>query len=164
MAAKPGHSTGASRVEALYGLCMPDSRWRTAGTPGQRGECTAFASKLVLRSDRNVPVLLDWAAQVTRRLQHVPGLLGYAIAPHPAARTLWTVSAWENRADLLDFERGHPHRTAKAQLRDLLAPSTLVVWTCATDQLPIGWHEVRARITAIDTTSPDHLNPPSTNG
>jgi hypothetical protein len=75
-----------------------------------------------------------------------------------------TVSAWEHRADLLDFERAHPHRTAKAQLRDLLAPSTLVVWTCATDQLPIRWDEVRARITAIDTTSPDRLNPPSTNG
>jgi len=59
------------------------------------------------------------------------------------------------RADLLEFERSDVHRTARERLGDLLTPSTLAVWTCRADQLPIGWDDVRARITAIDAKVPD---------
>lgn len=144
---------------------MPDTPWTTTGSSvDAEHECTVFAAKLVLRSDRDIPALLGWTTDVTRRLRHATGLLGYAIAPTMAARTLWTVSAWNHRADLLDFERSPPHRIAKEQLRDLLIPSTLAVWTCPAAQLPIGWGDVRARISAIDAKASDGADRPATHG
>ncbi|HSK91798.1 MAG TPA: hypothetical protein VK875_10845 [Euzebyales bacterium] len=135
---------------------MPDIVWIATGrSVDPEHDCTAFAAKLRLRSHHDMPALLRRTADVTRQLEHAHGLLGYAIAPHATAGMLWTVSAWRHRTDLLDFERSHAHRAAMRQLRDLLAPSTLAVWTSSADQLPIGWGDVHARITAIDARASD---------
>ncbi len=133
---------------------MSDTAWVTTdSTTDPHSDCSVFAARLIVRSHHDIPGLLGWAAEVARQLGRAPGLLGYAIAPEPSVDTLWTVSAWSHRTDLLTFERSNVHQAAKQHLRGLLTPSTLAVWTCPADQLPIGWPDVRARITAIDATA-----------
>lgn len=120
--------------------------WISASTPDPATECNVLATRLPLRTYRDLPRLLWWSARITRRLSSCPGLLGHAFALQVGDRSFWTVSAWARRGDLARFDRTETHRAAKARLRPTMLPSTIVIWTCPAGELPIHWHEVRRRI------------------
>jgi heme-degrading monooxygenase HmoA len=85
----------------------------------------------------------------TRRgLAGAPGLIGYSLAVEIAGTTVWTVSAWTCRAALAAFDRTPAHRSAKSELREQMLPSTLVVWTCPVEELPVSWTDARCRVTS----------------
>jgi hypothetical protein len=129
---------------------MPALRWTTVGRPTDpAGMCTVLAATLPLRSYRDVPRLMWHAVRIRRQLQRTTAVLGYAFLLRIREKTLWTVSAWTHRAELARFDHTGPHRTAKQALRDAMLPSTLVLWTCPVDRLPIPWHETHARIGAV---------------
>lgn len=121
------------------------------------GDCTVFASRVTLRSRTDLPVLLQWTQRVQAHLRDADGVLGYAVTT-AVDGTMWTVSAWMRRTDLLCFERSPTHLAAKAELRELLMPSVFVLWRWPAQRLPIGWSEVRSR---IEAASPDHPAPTS---
>jgi hypothetical protein len=128
---------------------MPALRWTTVGRPPDpAGVCTIVAVRLPLRSYRDVPRLVWYAVRIRRQLRRTTAVLGYAFALRIRQKTLWTVSAWSHRADLARFDRTEPHRTAKQALRNTMLPSTLVLWTCSVDRLPVPWQETHARIGA----------------
>jgi hypothetical protein len=125
-------------------LALP---WTTPnGAAGPAVECTVLATKLRLRSHRDVSRFVRWSLRIRHQLSRTPGLVGYSIALQLLDRTLWTVSAWTDRRELARFDRSGPHRAAKDLLRGVLRPSVLVLWTCPAAQLPVGWPEVRRRI------------------
>ena len=122
-------------------------RWTTPSRPpGPAVDCTVLATKLPLRSHRDLPRFVRWSLRIRRQLSRTPGLLGYSVALQLLDRTLWTVSAWSDRRELARFDRSGAHRAAKDALRAALLPSVLVLWTCPVAQLPVGWPEVRRRI------------------
>lgn len=121
--------------------------WTTASTaPDPASACTVFAARLPLRSRRALPGAVRHAARIRRRLRAAPGLIGHTVAVDVAAATLWTVSAWDDRAALTRFERSAAHRAAKNDLRERLTPSTFAVWDCPVRDLPLRWTEIRNRL------------------
>ena len=108
--------------------------------------CTVIAGRLPLRSVRDLPAVLAWTRRVRRQLATTPGLAGHGVALDLSGLALWTVSAWTTRTDLTRFERSEPHHTATSTLRPRLWPATFAVWTCAADDLPLAWTEIRRRV------------------
>jgi hypothetical protein len=133
---------------------MPSLRWIGVSTPlDPNGACTIFAARLQLRSYRQMPRLLWLAIRIRSQLRASPGILGYAFDLDMRHKTLWTISAWSHRAGLARFDRTGAHSRARHTLRAVMLPPTFAVWTCPIDQLPVPWHETRARIsTARQTT------------
>ena len=57
-----------------------------------------------------------------------------------------------NNAELNQFNRTDPHRSIKCTIRSAMLPTNLCVfWTCRAGKLPIGWDEVRRRISETET-------------
>ena len=133
---------------------MPALPWTTVSSPcDPTGACTIFAAQLPLRCYRRIPHLLWLTLHIRRQLTHTPGLLGYTVDLEIRHKTLWTTSAWANRSCLARFDQATPHRTAKQALKSAILPPTFAVWTRPIDQLPVPWHEARARLTAADKRS-----------
>jgi hypothetical protein len=61
------------------------------------------------------------------------------------------VSAWTNNTELNQFDETDPHRSIKSTIRSAMLPTTFVFWTCRAGELPIGWDEVRRRISEAET-------------
>jgi hypothetical protein len=100
-----------------------------------------------------MPRLLWLTLRIRRHLTHTPGLLGYAFDLEIRHKTLWTCSAWAHRTGLAGFDQAAPHQSAKHALRGAILAPTFAVWTCPIDQLPVPWHETRARLRAASKTS-----------
>jgi hypothetical protein len=87
-------------------------------------------------------------------LDETPAVVGYALRVTTA--DLWTVSAWSRRAALAAFDRGPLHDAAKRELRPLLRPPTVAVWSARVADLPPSWADVTRRIQAVgDRGAPD---------
>jgi hypothetical protein len=133
---------------------VPALPWTTVSSPSEpAGVCTIFAAQLPLRFHRHMPRLLWLTVRIRRQLPHVPGRRGYAFDLEIRHKTLWTSSAWSHRTGLAGFDQALPHQTAKQALRSAILPPTFAVWTCSTDQLPVPWHETRARLRAASERS-----------
>jgi len=130
---------------------MPALPWTKTGTPEPDAVLTVMASRLPLRSHRDLPRFFRHTWLVRRQLLRSPGLVGFSLDAHPLGKTFWTVSAWSSRPDLGAFDRSGPHGAAKAAIRPTMRPSTFVMWTCHPEDLPISWDEVRERIAAVAT-------------
>jgi hypothetical protein len=121
--------------------------WTTT-RPSSSGRGTVIAGRLPLLAYRDLPAVVAWAHRTRRHLVSTPGLVGHVTAISVLPPTLWTVSAWANRADLSRFDHSDGHRAAKSALRSRLAPGTFAVWNCDLAELPVTWAEIRRRIGA----------------
>jgi hypothetical protein len=135
---------------------MPALPWTTFATIDPTTECTVMASRLPLRSHRDIPRFLLSTLRIRRQLANTPGILGYALDAHLIGKTFWTVSAWTSRADLGRFDRADPHARAKSAIRPVMRRSTFVFWNCPAADLPIRWDEVRRRIHAVAGSPRSH--------
>lgn len=144
---------------------MPALPWIKVGTADPDADLTVIASRLPLRSHRDVPRFLWHTWLVHRQLARSPGLVGYSLDARLLGKTFWTVSAWTNRPDLGGFDRSSPHRAAKKAIRPAMLPSTFVMWRCSASSLPIPWREVRGRVEAAGVRRDlDQSGPPSVAG
>ena len=125
---------------------MPPLPWTKVTDVEPNIDCTVMASRLPLESYRDIPRFLRWTLRIRRRLAHTPGLIGYALDAQLLRKTFWTVSAWTGRADLGRFDRSEPHAEAKGAIRPRIRPSTFVMWSSTTAELPVKWSDVRRRI------------------
>ena len=150
----PGGFTGEKLPPPSYRDNVPALSWRTVASPREpAGGCTIFATQLPLRRYWQMPRLLWLTLRIRRQLTHSPGLLGYAMDLEFRHKTLWTSSAWVSRTGLAAFDQAVPHRTAKQALKSAIRTPTFTVWTSPTDQLPVPWHETRARLKAVGNRS-----------
>ncbi len=147
-------SPATGRSPPIYRDDVPALPWTTVNSASDpTGACTIFAAQLPLRFHRQMPRLLWLTLCIRRHLTRSPGLLGYAFDLEIRHKTLWTTSAWAHRTGLAAFDRAPPHRTAKRALRRAILPPVFAVWTCPTAQLPVPWHEARARLGAVSRRS-----------
>ena len=131
---------------------MPALPWIriSAAEPGT--ELTVVATTLPLRGYRHVPAFLKWTVRIRRQLAHAEGLLGYSLDAHLFRKTFLTVSAWTSQAAAEQFVHRDPHATAMAAIRPNMGHSAFAFWTVATEDLPLQWSDVRARLAAKSRT------------
>jgi hypothetical protein len=127
---------------------MPALPWSAFHDVEPRAEVTVMGSRLPLRSYRDIPAFVLWTLRIRRQLARTPGLVGYALDAHLLSRTFWTVSAWTGPGAIDDFVRRDPHAAGMATIRPRMRPSTFVFWTARAGDLPLGWDEIRRRLTA----------------
>jgi hypothetical protein len=132
---------------------MPAFPWIKVGTADRDADLSIIASRLPLRSHRDIPRFLWHTWLVQRQLARSPGLVGYSLDAQLLSKTFWTVSAWTSRPDLGGFDRSSRHRAAKDAIRPAMLPSTFVMWRCRAGCLPITWREVRSRVEAAATSA-----------
>lgn len=83
--------------------------------------------------------------------RHTPGLVGRALDTDLIEKTFWTVSAWKSNAELNQFDQTDPHRSIKCTSVQRCFRRPFVFRTCRAGELPIGWDEVRRRISETET-------------
>lgn len=115
--------------------------------------CTLVAVQLHLRTADASPAVDTWTRRVTAGLP-APGLLGFMV--ERTEEHLRTVSAWQRRAAMAEFERSPPHLEAKKALHELIDPATVVVWSVLTEALPPQWPEVRRRLAEAEDRQRSH--------
>jgi hypothetical protein len=133
---------------------MPALPWHNGVLVGSSTEVTVLASRLPLRSHRDIPSFLRWTVRIRGQLAATPGLIGYALDSQLLRKTFWTVSAWKSQNDLAAFNRASPHSDAVAVIRARMDPTTFVTWRTTAAQLPISWHEVRSRLDEAMNATP----------
>jgi hypothetical protein len=105
-----------------------------------------MASRLPLRHYRHIPVFLRRTMEVRRQLATTPGLIGYSLDADLFHKTFWTLSAWSNREALDRFAGTNPHGDVVTATKPVMEPSKFAFWTCPPSDVPVSWHEARARL------------------
>ena len=111
-------------------------------------ELTVVATRLPLRSHRHIPAFLRWTMRIRGQLAAAEGLAGYSLDAHLLRKTFWTVSAWTSQAAMEEFVRQEPHAGGMAAIRPNMQSPAFLFWTVTAEDLPIRWHDVRARMAA----------------
>ncbi|MFI7438839.1 DUF3291 domain-containing protein [Nonomuraea indica] len=124
---------------------MPTVPWINVDTP-VAPEALIMASRLEVRSLRQVPGFLMASMRLLRQARRAPGALGVALKTELLKRTFWTVSAWTDKAAVHAYAATEPHRTTMRRKRAVMRESTFLFWQVPADQLPIAWDEVQRRI------------------
>ncbi|MFI6818996.1 hypothetical protein ACIBG7_41840 [Nonomuraea sp. NPDC050328] len=124
---------------------MPTIPWIRVGTP-PHPETLVMASRLEVRSLRQVPGFLTASLRLLLQARRAPGALGVSLQAELFKRTFWTVSAWTDKAAVYAYSAAEPHRSTMRRQRAVMRESTFVFWTMPADQLPVQWDQVRDRI------------------
>ena len=125
---------------------MPALPWTAISQPDPGRDYVVMASRLPLARYRDVPAFLRATMAIRTQLAGASGLIGYALDAHLAAKTFWTLSAWDSQSALDAFSQADPHRSRVIAIRPRMRPTTFTFWTVSGADLPIGWAEVRRRI------------------
>ncbi|WP_326824662.1 DUF3291 domain-containing protein [Streptosporangium sp. NBC_01639] len=124
---------------------MPTIPWIRVEPP-VAPEALVMASRLEVKSLRQVPGFLMASVTLLRQARRSPGALGVALKAELFKRTFWTVSAWTDRAAVQAYAVTEPHKSTMRRKRAVMRESTFVFWTVPTGELPITWDQVRHRL------------------
>ncbi|MEV4163442.1 DUF3291 domain-containing protein [Nonomuraea dietziae] len=124
---------------------MPTVPWIKVDTP-VAPDALIMASRLEVRSLRQVPGFLMASMTLLRQARRSPGALGVSLKAELLKRTFWTVSAWTDKAAVHAYAATEPHRTTMRRKRAVMRESTFIFWTVPAEQLPIEWDQVQNRI------------------
>ncbi|WP_433248920.1 DUF3291 domain-containing protein [Streptosporangium sp. CA-135522] len=125
---------------------MPTIPWITTGTPETDAPVVIMASRLEVRSLRQVPGFLLTSFVLWRQALKSPGAVGVSLKAELFKRTFWTLSAWKDQAAIHSYARTEPHKSAMRRKRAVMRASTFVFWDAPAGQLPVGWEEAQERI------------------
>lgn len=128
---------------------MPALPW--TGFPADDGsKVVVMASRLEVRSFKDVPGFFRASMTVLRQAKESDGIRGVALKADLARRTFWTVSVWRDREAVHAYAAAEPHRSTMRAKRAVMRDSTFVFWDAETAD-PVPWTEVERRITAQRT-------------
>ncbi|MEV5846239.1 DUF3291 domain-containing protein [Streptomyces sp. NPDC051985] len=125
---------------------MPTLRWTTVNTPAPDAEAFVMASRLEVRSLKDVPRFFAKSLVAWKQVTGAPGAYGASLIAEPFKRTFWTLSAWEDRDALHRYARTEPHKSVMTGLRPTMKGSVFTFWQVPAAQLPIGWTDARRRL------------------
>lgn len=124
---------------------MPTLPWIKVD-PATTPEVLVMASRLEVKSLRDVPGFLRASMTLLRQARRSPGAVGVSLKAELFKRTFWTVSAWTDKAAVYAYAGAEPHKSTVGRKRAVMRESTFVFWTTTAEELPIEWDEVRRRI------------------
>ena len=79
------------------------------------------------------------------QLHNTPGLIGYSLQSHIAAKRFWTLSVWDNEVALTNFVHKNPHNEAMMTLHRFMGGTQFVRWTVKGSAVPPTWADAMAR-------------------
>lgn len=127
-------------------MTVPTLPWVTPNPPRPGTQVLVMASRLEVRTLRDVPRFFLKAMSAWRQVRRAPGAVGASLVAEPFRRTFWTLSAWEDRATLNAYVRAEPHYSIMTSLRPVMKDSSFVFWEGPAEELPVGWAEARRRL------------------
>ncbi|WP_328420718.1 DUF3291 domain-containing protein [Streptomyces sp. NBC_00443] len=125
---------------------MPTLRWTTVETPAPDTEAFVMASRLEVRSLKDVPRFFLKSLASWKQVTGAPGAYGASLIAEPLGRTFWTLSAWQDKEALYTYARTEPHRSIMNGLRSTMKDSVFTFWQVPAADLPIDWNDARRRL------------------
>jgi hypothetical protein len=125
---------------------MPPLPWKTLSSPVLGEQYVALLSFLPLKSFVMIPKFMWFALQTQRQLSHSPGLIGYSLLAEPFQRRFWTLSAWQDSQNLMDFVQQIPHSKIMQSLTPHMGKTRFVRWTVTAADIPLNWKDAQARL------------------
>jgi hypothetical protein len=131
---------------------MPTLRWTTVNTPAPDTEAFVMASRLEVRSFKDVPRFFLQSLAAWKQVSSAPGAYGASLIAEPLKRTFWTLSAWVDKEALYTYARTEPHRSIMNGLRPTMKQSVFTFWQVPSADLPIDWTDARRRLAEQEHT------------
>ncbi|MFF4116844.1 DUF3291 domain-containing protein [Streptomyces sp. NPDC001714] len=125
---------------------MPTLRWTTVNSPAPDAEAFVMASRLEVRSLKDVPRFFAKSLVAWKQVTRAPGAYGASLIAEPLKRTFWTLSAWEDKDALYRYARTEPHKSVMTGLRPTMKGSVFTFWQAPAAELPIDWTDARRRL------------------
>ncbi|MCW7940648.1 hypothetical protein AAW14_00965 [Streptomyces hygroscopicus] len=125
---------------------MPTLPWTTPHPPQPDTRVLIMASRLEVRSLRDVPRFFLKSLAAWRQVRTARGAVGASLIAEPLKRTFWTLSAWEDGQALHAYAKAEPHRTIMTGLRPTMRRSAFTFWEVPAEELPISWSEAKLRL------------------
>ncbi|MBO2449006.1 hypothetical protein J4573_18025 [Actinomadura barringtoniae] len=125
---------------------MPTLPWITPNAADPEAEATVMASRLEVKSLRQVPGFFFASIKLWRQARRSDGAWGLSLRAQLLKRTFWTVSAWSDKKALYAYAGAEPHKSTMKRLHKVMKDSTFVFWNAQVSELPITYEEVERRI------------------
>lgn len=125
---------------------MPTLPWIEPNAPEPGARALVMASRLEVRSLRQVPGFFLASIALWRQSRRSPGAWGVGLRAQPLRRTFWTVSAWSDEKALYAYAGAEPHASTMRRKRAVMRESTFVFWNVPSGELPIDWDEAERRL------------------
>jgi uncharacterized protein DUF3291 len=122
----------------------------------------ASATRLRVRSFRNLPAFLWMTFLAQRQIKRAPGFLGGRLLIDNL-RTYWTLSVWESEKAMKAFRSSGPHARVMPKLAEWCDEAAYTHWTAADDSIP-EWLEAYdhlvsdGRLSRVARPSRDHVS------
>ena len=124
---------------------MQQPDWISFADPLPDKQYVAVLSYLPLRTWWALPYFLYCARRIRGQLHNTPGLIGYSLQSHIAAKRFWTLSVWDNEVALTNFVHKNPHNEAMMTLHRFMGGTQFVRWTVKGSAVPPTWADAMAR-------------------
>ncbi|MGI5375518.1 DUF3291 domain-containing protein [Streptomyces sp. CA-251387] len=125
---------------------MPTLPWVTPNPARPDTSAFVMASRLEVRSLKDVPRFFLKSLSAWGQVRKAPGALGASLEAQLFKGVFFTLSAWENRDALYTYARTEPHKSVMTGLRSTMRGSTFTFWEVPVEQLPIDWKDAKRRI------------------
>jgi hypothetical protein len=132
--------------------------WTTPNQPPADAQAFVMASRLEVRSLKDVPRFFLKSLVAWKQVRSAPGAYGASLIAQPLKRTFWTLSAWQDRDALYVYAATEPHKSVMNGLRPTMSGSTFTFWETSTAGLPITWSDAKTKI-AEQKAADEHKSP-----
>jgi hypothetical protein len=120
---------------------VPESPWQSFSRAAPERDYVALLSYLPLNSFWHLPRLVLYATRIQRQLRTSSGLIGYSLRARVGAKQFWTLSVWEDAADLQAFVAAPPHVAIMTALAPYMGATRFVRWSVKGSELPLRWDD-----------------------
>jgi hypothetical protein len=120
---------------------MTETPWRSYSGAAPEGDYVALLSYLPLNSAWSLPRLILYSTRIQRQLRTSSGLIGYSLRAQVAAKQFWTLSVWQDAADLQAFVATPPHVAVMKAMAPFMGATRFVRWDVKGSELPLRWDD-----------------------
>src|SRR6185503_8927375 len=120
---------------------MAELPWKSVAPPVPDKEYIAILTYLPVTSFWMLPQFFYYTGRIRSQLKSAPGLIGYSLVAHVAAKRFWTLSVWADELTLERFVRQQPHQHAMTSLRGSMGDTAFTRWKIKGSALLPSWRE-----------------------
>ena len=124
---------------------MPETPWQSYSRTAPERDYVALLSYLPLNSAWSLPRLVLYSTRIQRQLRTSSGVIGYSLRARLAAKQFWTLSVWEDGADLQAFVAAPPHLAVMTAMAPYMGATRFVRWNVRGSELPLRWDDALRR-------------------
>jgi hypothetical protein len=124
---------------------VPETPWQSYSRTAPERDYVALLSYLPLDSAWSLPRLVLYSIRIQRQLRTSAGLIGYSLRARLGAKQFWTLSVWEDVADLQAFVAAPPHLEVMKAMAPYMGATRFARWNVKGSELPIPWDDALRR-------------------